>query len=247
MICKLLHDRYTAYDGEGSVAQRLRTLHYPIHNKLREYAVINVGIVDSHPVVRLALRHLLQTQSDIAFVGEAKNAIEALELIRIASPQVLIMDLDLPGRSGLDVLQLMRRQTPDMRVAIFTNYPEEQYALKLFSLGALAYVPKSSEPEVLLGAVRKIVFGKRCILPSQTELIITSAHRQNVKPHDNLTHRELQVLLKLARGANTRHIAENLALSLKSVSSYRTRLLKKLNATSNGDLTYYVLKNDLLD
>lgn len=209
--------------------------------------MIEVGIVDDHPVVRLALRHLLQTQSDMAFVGEAENATDALKLARRANPQVLIMDLDLPGKSGLDVLQTIRRQTPDMCVAIFTNYPEEQYALKLFRLGALAYVPKFSELEVLLEAVRGIASGKRWILPSQTDLLISSKYRQDIKPHDTLTHRELQVLLKLARGVDAKSISESLALSLKSVSSYRTRLLKKLNANSNGDLTYYALKNNLLD
>ena len=213
----------------------------------RARAVIEVGIVDDHPVVRLALRQMLETCDDIHVAGEAKNAVEALDVVRIDGLNVLILDLDLPGRSGLDALAMLRRQAPKVGVVVFTGYPPEQYALKLFRMGARAFVPKLSELDVLANAVRAVAAGRRWIPPNQAELMIPSQHSQHSQPHDVLTHRELQVLLKLARGVHSAQIAENLALSMKSVSTYRTRLLEKLGVASNSELTYYALKHQLLD
>jgi DNA-binding NarL/FixJ family response regulator len=210
-------------------------------------AVIDVGIVDDHPVVRLALRQYLESHDDMRVVGEATNAVEALDVVRTGGLKVLILDLDLPGRSGLDAMAMLRRQAPKVGVLIFTGYPSEQYALKLFRMGARAFVPKNSELDVLANAVRAVGAGRRWILPSQAEMMLPSEQSSRTQLHDVLTYRELQVLLKLARGVHSAQIADNLALSMKSVSTYRTRLLEKLGVASNSELTYYALKHRLLD
>lgn len=209
--------------------------------------MIEVGIVDDHPVVRMALRQFLDAHEDIRIVGEASNAIQALDVMRIPGLNVLILDLDLPGRSGLDALKMLCRQAPKVGVVVYTGYPPEQYALKLFRMGARAFIPKSSELDTLASAVRAVASGRRWILPNQAELMLPSEQTRNNEPHDILTHRELQVLLKLARGVQSAQIADNLALSMKSVSTYRTRLLEKLGVASNSELTYYALKHQLLD
>ena len=214
---------------------------------LGNFALIKVAIVDDHPVIRLALRHTLQAQNDIQFAGEAKDAKEALDLVRATNLNVLILDIDLPGRSGIDVLKLICRQAPDLQLVIFTNYPDDPYALMLFRLGISAYISKCSEIDTLMSAVRAAASGRRWISPSQSELLASSTQKKTTALHDELTHREMQVLLKLARGIHPKEIAEDLALSMKSVSTYRTRLLRKLEITSNGEMTYYTLKHKLLD
>jgi two-component system invasion response regulator UvrY len=213
----------------------------------RKSVVIEVGIVEDHPIARLALRELFKTQEDIHVSGEAKDGNEALKLVCESQVQVLILDIDLPGKSGLDVLKQLRRHAPKMHVIVFTNYPEDQYALTLFRMGASAYIPKSSDLEVLLSAVRGVTSEKRWILPSQAELLAATKLSRSNEPHDSLTHREMQVLLKMARGIDAKEIAESLTLSAKSISTYRTRLFRKLDVASNGELTYYALKHNLLD
>ncbi|RZI54422.1 MAG: response regulator transcription factor [Pseudomonas sp.] len=209
--------------------------------------MIEVGIVEDHPITRLALRELFKIEEDIHLAGEAKDGSEALKLVCEVRLQVLILDIDLPNRSGLDILKQLRRHAPEMHVVVFTNYPEDQYALNLFRIGASAYIPKSSDLEVLLSAVRGVASGKRWILPSQAELLASTKLSRSNKLHESLSHREMQVLLKLARGVDATEIAENLMLSAKSISTYRTRLLRKLDVASNGELTYYALKHNLLD
>lgn len=209
--------------------------------------MIEVGIVEDHPIARLALRQLFETQEDIHLAGEAKDGSEALKLVREARLQVLILDIDLPGRSGFDVLKQLCHHAPKMHVIVFTNYPEDQYAVTLFRLGASAYIPKSSDLEVLLSAVRGVASGKRWILPSQAELLASTRLSRSNKLHESLSHREMQVFLKMARGVHAREISESLMLSAKSISTYRTRLLRKLDVASNGELTYYALKHNLLD
>ncbi|MGI4778829.1 MAG: response regulator [Janthinobacterium lividum] len=209
--------------------------------------MIEVGIVDDHPVVRMAVRQFLEAHEDIHIAGEAKNAVEALDVVRIPGLNVLILDLDLPGRSGLDALKMFCRQSPKVGIVVYTGYPPEQYALKLFRMGARAFISKSSELDTLANAVRAVASGRRWMLPSQAELMTPSDRSHHNELHDVLTHRELQVLLKLARGVQSAQIADNLALSMKSVSTYRTRLLEKLGVASNSELTYYALKHQLLD
>jgi two-component system invasion response regulator UvrY len=209
--------------------------------------MIEIGIVDDHPVVRLALQQFFESCNDIHVAGQAQNTGEAFELLLNANLNVLILDIDLPGQSGLDVIGVFCRKAPKVGIIVFSGYPQEQYAVKLFRMGAKAYIPKNSELDVLVNAVRGVAAGRRFVLPCQAELMFPQSQSASSEPHTSLTDREMQVLLKLARGMHPNQIADHLCLSLKSVSTYRTRLLNKLDAASNAELTYYALKHKLLD
>lgn len=216
-------------------------------SSLGEPAKIDVGIVDDHPIVRSGLREFLGGQPGIQVRTEAANIAEILAHLRVKAPDVLLLDLGLPGRSGLDALALLRAKAPRMAVLVYSGYPEEQYAVELMRQGASAYLHKSCGLEELAVAIRVIASGRRYLTPSVVEQLASAIERPVELPHAQLTDRELQVLLKLARGTRLLEIARQLALSMKTVSFYRTRVLSKLDLASNGDLTYYALKHRLLD
>jgi two-component system invasion response regulator UvrY len=208
---------------------------------------LSVGLVDDHPVVRAGLSELLSCEEGIRIAGEAGDAIGALDLVRTKQIDVLVLDLDMPGRSGLDMLSMLRSKAPRAAVLIFTGYPAEQYAVKMLQQGARAYLQKSCELAELPRAIRALGEGRRYLTPAISELLAQQFDVRNQPPHADLTERELQVLLKLARGVRTEKVADQLALSVKTISTYRARLLAKLELNSNNDLTYYALKHQLLD
>ncbi len=154
----------------------------------------------------------------------------------------------MPGQGGLDAIGMLRAKAPDMGILILSGYSEEHYALNLIRLGASGYLNKDCEPSQILEAVRVIALGKRFLTPAVAELLAQQLNRPSDAPlHDQLSEREMQVFLKLARGASVGEIGEALSLSVKTVSTYRTRLMEKLNLSSNSDLTYYALKQKLID
>lgn len=214
---------------------------------LRTGARISVGVVDDHPIVRAGLVELLSGEHDIHVAGAAADAMGALEMLRTERLNVLMLDLDMPGRSGLDVLAMLRSKAPEVAVLVFTGYPAERYAVKLLQQGAKAYLQKTCELDELLTAIRTLATGQRHLTPAISELLASQLDQRVRPPHANLTDRELQVLLKLARGVRVEKIADYLALSVKTVSTYRSRLLFKLELGSNNDLTYYALKHQLLE
>ena len=210
--------------------------------------MIQVGIVDDHAIVRSGLRQYLSEHVDVRVVGEAANGREAIDLVRNTAVDVLIMDLSMPGQSGLDALAMLRAKSPDTGILILSGYPEEHYAMNLIRQGASGYLNKECEPSEILEAIRTIALGRRYITPVVDELLAQQMYRKDGAPvHDQLTEREFQVFLKLAKGATASEIAEILSLSVKTVSTYRTRLMEKMALSSNSDLTYYALKNGLID
>ncbi len=210
--------------------------------------MIKVGIVDDHTIVRSGLRQFLAEYVDVRVAGEASNGREAIDLVRNTEIDVLIMDLSMPGQSGLDALAMLRAKAPDMGILILSGYPEEHYALNLIRQGASGYLNKECEPKEIVEAVRTIALGRRYITPVVAELLAQQLHRKDeASPHEQLSEREFQVFLKLAKGATAGEIAEILSLSVKTVSTYRTRLMEKMALSSNSDLTYYALKNGLID
>jgi len=206
-----------------------------------------VGLVDDHPIVRAGLSELLSGEDGIHIAGEACDATGALELVRTQQLDVLVLDLDMPGRSGLDMLSMLRSKAPRAAILIFTGYPAEQYAVKMLQQGAKAYLEKSCELAELPRAIRALGEGRRYLTPAISELLARQFEAGNQPSSVELTDRELQVLLKLARGVRTEKVADQLALSVKTISAYRARLLAKLELSSNNDLTYYALKHRLLD
>jgi two-component system invasion response regulator UvrY len=210
--------------------------------------VVRVGIADDHPITRSALRCYLDEQEGIQVVAEASSGREAIDLVRTQALDVLLLDLDMPGQSGIDALTMIRAKAEHVAVLILSGYPEHQYAVPLIRNGASGYLNKACEPAEIVSAIRRVSQGGRYITPAVAELLAS----QVITPspgglHEQLSARELQVFLKLAQGCSAGQVAAELSLSAKTVSTYRARLMRKLEARSNSDLTYYALKHRLLD
>ena len=210
--------------------------------------MIKIGIVDDHVIVRSGLRQFFSDHVDLRVVGEAASGREAIDLVRATEIDVLVLDLSMPGQSGLDALAMIRAKAPDVGVLILSGYPEEHYALNLIRQGASGYLNKQCDPLEIVKAIRIIALGRRYISPSVAELLAQQLNQNgDAAAHEQLSEREFQVFLKLAKGETAGDIAKTLSLSVKTVSTYRTRLMEKMNLSSNSDLTYYALKNKLID
>lgn len=210
--------------------------------------MIRIGIVDDHAIVRSGLRQFFSEHVDLRVVGEAASGREAIDLVRTTEMDVLVMDLSMPGQSGIDAMAMIRAKAPDVGILVLSAYPEEQYAVHLIRRGASGYLNKQCEPLEIVEAIRVIALGKRYISPSVAQLLAQQFDREGEgPPHEQLSEREFQVFLKLARGRSVGEVAEDLSLSVKTISTYRTRLLEKMGLETNSDLTYYALKNQLID
>ncbi|MEO8248629.1 MAG: response regulator transcription factor [Burkholderiales bacterium] len=210
--------------------------------------MIRIGIVDDHAIVRSGLKQFFQDEVDLRVVGEAASGREAIDLIRNTEMDVLLLDLSMPGQSGIDALTMIRAKAPEVGILILSGYPEEHYAMTLIRQGASGYLNKECDPEEIVKAIRTIALGRRYITPGVAELLAQQLNRKDVvAPHEQLSEREFQVFLKLAQGETTGAVAEELSLSVKTVSTYRTRLMEKMGLASNSDLTYYALKHKLID
>ncbi len=210
--------------------------------------MIKVGIVDDHAIVRAGLRQFFSEQVDLRVVGEAASGREAIDLVRQEELDILVMDLSMPEQSGMDALGMIRAKAPDLGVLILSGYPEEHYATNLIRQGASGFLNKECEPDEIVTAIRTIATGKRYISASVADLLAQQLGKSgDGLPHEQLSEREFQVFLKLAKGVTASDIAEELSLSVKTVSTYRTRLMEKMNLNTNSDLTYYALKNRLID
>jgi two-component system, NarL family, invasion response regulator UvrY len=210
--------------------------------------MIRVGIVDDHAVVRKGLTEFLTEHSDIEIVGEASNGNDALDLVRNVLPEVLILDVSMPGQTGIEILASLQARAPDMAILILSGFPEEHYALNLIRKGAQGYLNKGCEADEILKAIRMVAQGRRYISPAVAELLAGQLNRKDDEPpHKHLSNRELQVFIRLAKGEAVGEIAEEMSLSVKTVSTYRTRLLEKMALNSNSDLTYYAIKNGLIE
>lgn len=210
--------------------------------------MIRVAIADDHAIVRTGLQQFLGDQEDITIVGCVASASEALQLARTQPIDVLIMDISMPGQSGIDILASLRAHAPNLAILMFSGYPEQHYATALLRQGVSGYLNKECEPEEIIAAVRTLARGKRYISTAVAELLAEQLNGGgNELPHETLSERELQVFLRLARGETITAIAETLSLSVKTVSTYRTRVLEKLSLATNSDITYYALKHQLID
>jgi len=211
--------------------------------------MINVAIVDDHALVRTGLRQFLSEETDLRVLAEAASGREAIDLVRLQPDlDVLILDLSMPGQSGLDALAMIRAKAPDLAILILSGFPEEHYAMNLIRQGASGYLNKECDPAEIVRAIRTVAQGRRYITPSVAELLAEQLNRKDSGPlHEQLSEREFQVFLRLAQGDTVGQIAEALSLSVKTVSTYRTRLMEKMSLSSNSDLTYYALKNRLID
>ncbi|MGM9428107.1 response regulator [Hydrogenophaga sp. MI9] len=209
--------------------------------------MIRVGIVDDHAVVRAGLRQFLADHVDLRVSGEAADGAQAMELVRQGETDVLLMDLSMPDQSGVDAMQAIKKRYPDLAVLILSGFPEAHYAANLLRLGASGYLNKECEPEEIVRAIRQVSLGRKYISQGVAALLAEGvAGGLERPPHELLSEREFQVFLRLAKGETVGAMAEAMFLSVKTVSTYRTRVLEKLKLTSNSDLTYYALTNGLI-
>ena len=209
--------------------------------------MIRVGIVDDHAIVRAGLTQYLSEHVDLRVSGQASNGKEALELARSGEVDVLLLDISMPDHRGVDALAAIKARFPDLPVLILSGFPEVHYATALLRQGASGYLNKECEPEEIANAIRTVARGRRYISSAVAELLADKAVGSADQPlHEALSERELQVFLRLAKGETIGNMAEAMFLSVKTVSTYRTRVLEKLKLQSNSDLTYYALKNGLI-
>lgn len=210
--------------------------------------MIKVIIVDDHSVVRKGLRQIIEETKDIVVVDEASSGYELLERIREKNYDVVLLDISMPGKDGLDTLKEIRYFKPDIKVLMFTVYPEEQYAVRVLKAGAYGYINKESEPEEIIGAIRKVAQGRKYVSPELAELLAANiGSTSETAKHETLSDREFQVMCMIASGKTVREIAEELALSINTISTYRIRILEKMNMKSNAELTHYAIKNNLVE
>ncbi|MCZ2103933.1 MAG: response regulator transcription factor [Comamonadaceae bacterium] len=209
--------------------------------------MIHVVLCDDHAILRRGIRDTLAESPDIEVTGEAGSYSELKELLRHAACDVLLLDLNLPGRSGLEVLASLHESHPQIRVLIVSMYPEDQYALRAIRAGAHGYANKASDPVLLIQAVHTVMQGRKYLTPEVAQLLADSvAQPERELPHEALSERELQTLVKIASGKRLSDIADELMLSPKTVSVYRARVLDKLHLTNNAELTVYAIRNQLV-
>ena len=209
--------------------------------------MIHVVLCDDHAVLRRGIRDTLTESPEICVTGEAGSYSELREVLRSATCDVLLLDLNLPGRSGLEALASLKESHPAIKVLIVSMYPEDQYALRCLKAGAHGYANKGSDPVQLIAAVQTVVQGRKYLTPEVAQLLADSLAQPTPElPHEQLSERELQTLVKIASGRRLSDIAEELLLSPKTVSVYRARVLEKLKLTNNAELTVYAIRNRLV-
>lgn len=209
--------------------------------------MIQVILCDDHAMVRRGIRDTLSEAVDIQVTGEAGNYAEVREALRNTSCDVLILDINLPGRSGLEVLGSLKEADSKVRVLVVSMFDEDQYAIRCLRAGAHGYLNKAGDPNQLVEAVRTIATGRKYVTPAVSEMLVSHLSEPNSdKLHASLSERELQTLLKIASGRKLSTIAEELMLSPKTVSVYRARLLEKLKLSNNAELTVYAIRNGLV-
>jgi len=210
--------------------------------------MIKVLVADDHAVVRRGLRQILAETSDILVGGEAKSTPEVRQLVREQRWDVVVLDLNMPGGSGLELLGELHRENPGARVLVLTVYQESQYAVRAIKAGAAGFLTKESAPERLIEAVRKIAGGGRYISPELAETLASMvAGEAQGAPHERLSDREFEVFKMLASGRTVSQVASELTLSVKTVSTHRTRILKKMEMKTNAELTHYAVRNGIVD
>src|SRR2546421_2963447 len=210
--------------------------------------MIKVVVVDDHAVVREGLKRIIAENDGMMVSGEAADGFEAMQVLRKQPCDVVLLDITMPNKSGLDVLKELHAEAPRLPVLVLSMHPEDQYALRVLRAGAAGYVTKESAPAKLVQAIRKVVRGGRYVSPTLAEKLVYDLGTQTDKaPHEILSDREYQVLCMIGSGKTLTQIAEELALSVKTISTYRVRILEKLKMNNNAEMTRYAIKEGLVD
>ena len=209
--------------------------------------MIRVLLCDDHALIRRGIRDTLSDAPDIEVVGEAGDYGELRVLLRDTHCDVLVLDINLPGRSGLDVLHALKDEGSPLRTLVVSMYPEEQYAIRALRAGAYGYVNKAGDPQLIVSAVRTVAQGRKYVTPEIAQMLVESLTAPVAgQMHEKLSDRELQTLVMIASGKRLSDIAEELKLSPKTVSVYRARVLEKLALSNNSEMTVYAIRNGLV-
>lgn len=209
---------------------------------------IKVIIADDHAILRAGLKQILAETDDIVVISEAQNAAEAIKLGCLPDADVMLLDIALPDRSGMDALKYIKNVNTNIAVLMLSMYKEDQYAMRALKSGAAGYLCKQSASSELVNAIRVVAGGKKYITPEVAEILANQVNVDTEKaPHENLSDREFQTLTMIASGFSVGDIAEKLSLSVKTISMYRTRMLEKMQLRHNADITHYAIKNHLVD
>ncbi len=211
--------------------------------------MIKVLLADDHGIVRAGLRRIVEEDDEIEVIAEAADGNEAIQQVRKKCPDVAVIDISMPGVDGLEVVSRLHSYYPELPVLILTMHEEEQYVVRAIEAGAMGYITKQSAPEQLVSAIRKLHSGSRFLTAEAAELLALRLARgvNGRSTLDSLSTRELQVLRRLARGHTNREIAKAYNISIKTVDTYRFRLLKKLNLRNNADLSRFAIQNQLIE
>ncbi len=207
---------------------------------------IKILIADDHPVVREGFKQIISKADDLIIAGEALSGFEVIEQINKNSFDVVVLDLSMPGKDGLEVLKDLKNLKPELPVLILSMHPEEQVALRTFKSGAAGYLNKESAPGELVNAIRKIYSGGRYVSPAMAEKLVKNLDKNEEEIHETLSDREFQVFKLLAAGLDADEIAEELFISVKTVRTYRDRILEKLNLKNNVEIAHYAIKHKLV-
>lgn len=215
---------------------------------MTEKATIKVFIADDHAIVREGLKQILAETRDIVVAGEAENGVDAIKLFRKSACQVMLLDISMPDRSGIEVLKQLKKETPELAVLMLSMHREDQYAIRALKAGAAGYLTKQSAPKELVTAIRQVAGGLKYISAALAqELANHVGEDHEAPPHDALSDREYQTLTMIASGKTVGMIAKELSLSVKTVSEYRARLLVKMKLKNSAELTHYAIKNQLIE
>jgi DNA-binding NarL/FixJ family response regulator len=210
--------------------------------------MIRILIADDHAIVRAGLKQFIVDQPDMSVTGEAATGSEAISLVRASDFDVVLLDISMPDKNGIDTLKTLKQSRPELPILMLSGYAEDQYAVNLLRAGAAGYLNKEAASTQLVGAIRTVVRGRKFISPALAQILADGVTGDADKPlHGELSQREFQIFSKIAAGAAVSKIADELHLSVKTVSTYRTRVLEKMGMKSNADLTYYAIKNGLID
>lgn len=209
---------------------------------------MRILLVDDHAVVRRGLRQILEEEFETATFGEAQNAAEAFELVSKQKWDVVVLDMTLPGRSGLEVLKEVKKLSPKLPVLVLSIHPEEQYAIRVLRAGAAGYMTKESAPDELIEAIKKVLTGGKYISSSLAEKLAFDLEADTGKPsHESLSDREFEVMVMIASGKTVSEVAEKLSLSVKTISTYRARILEKMQMRNNAQLMQYAMAKGLVE
>lgn len=210
--------------------------------------MIKILIADDHAIVRRGLKQILTETADMVVAGEAHNGQELLEKMRSDQWDVIVLDISMPGRGGLDILKQLKSERPKLPVLMLTIHPEDQYAVRVLRAGASGYLTKESAPDHLVEAIRKVARGGKYISPHLAERLAFNLEPISERPlHEALSDREFQVLRLIASGKTVKEIGEELSLSVKTISTYRTRILEKMKMKNNAEMTHYAIQQKLVE